>query len=124
MLQPWLRRAYRPLRGRTSWPTSVAAVTVVAPSVPPSRVWLLRLAGAVLVAVPTVATTNWLGPRRTEAPWLTALARLTQKAAGVGAATLSKTSGLRPGRVRMRRQVPAWDPFDRLMPMLLPSDPE
>ncbi len=98
-------------------------MAAAAPSVPPNSTWLASACGAVAVAVPRVATASWLGPRRADAPLFTALARLAQNAAGLGAWMLSKTSGVSPGDVSVRRQVAACEPAASRTEMVLPSVP-
>ena len=123
MLQPWLRRAYIPLRGTMSLPIRVAAVTEAAPSRPgvPVAKPAITATGATLV-VPALATTSWLGPRCGPRPRLIAFASAAQNAAPAPA-MLSYTSGGRPGRPSVSRHEPALLPVPSTTEIWLPRLP-
>ena len=116
------RSAYMPRRGTVSTPTRWVADTP-APSVPTAPVpkSQVKLRGATAVA-PASAVTIWLGPRCGPRPVLMAAASAVQNPAPLPV-MLSYTSGTRPGRVMVKRQLPALAPGAMATTMALPRLP-
>src|SRR5271165_2034659 len=121
--QPCPRSAYRPVRGSTSLPTSVAAEALPAPSVPPLNEYDATT-GALPSGVPCPgwAVTSCDGPRSRLRPLLTALTMLAQSCAPVPG-MLSNSSGCNPGSEMVRRQVLACEPTPTVATSWLPSVP-
>src|SRR5579875_333018 len=111
MEQPCPRREYMPFLGVTSCPTSVAAVTFPAPSLPgvPEAKLKRLVVGITVKEFPNDATTICDGPLCKFCPKLIAFTTFCQKVSPVPP-ILSNTSGASPGKDILTRQVLGWEP--------------